>query len=60
MSSPSGESRFEIDLHEPPKEGAILDTGTIVYRVLRILPGRRDFPSLMEVERVAGPGQFGS
>lgn len=58
MSSPGGESRFEIDLAEPPKEGAILNAGTMVYRVLRILPGQRDFPSVIEVEWVAGPGQF--
>jgi hypothetical protein len=58
ISSPDGETWFEIDLEEPPKEGALLDTGRLVYRVVRVVAGGGDFSSFVAVERVAGPDEF--
>jgi hypothetical protein len=31
ISSPGGESRFEMDLDDPPAEGDVIDPGTMVY-----------------------------
>jgi hypothetical protein len=53
ISSPEGETWFEIDLDEPPREGALLDMGAAVYRVVRIVGGQGDFSSFVAVERIA-------
>jgi hypothetical protein len=53
-SSP-GQARFELELDDAPTEGEMIARGTMVFRVVRVLPGFRDFPSVIEVERLAGP-----
>jgi hypothetical protein len=52
-------SRFEIELDEPPIEGGAIDPGSMVYKVLRVLPGEGEFDGIIEVEGRAGPAEFG-
>jgi hypothetical protein len=59
LSSPGGESRFEMDLDDPPAEGDVIDPGTMVYKVRTIVRlAAETSPGVIEVERVAGPGQY--
>jgi hypothetical protein len=51
------EGRFEFDRHEPLSVGYIITRLTVIYRVLRVLPGNDDGGcyGIVEVERVGGP-----
>jgi hypothetical protein len=53
VSSPGGQSRFELELDEPPKEGEFLEQMNMVYEVLRVVPE----VGVIEVRTAAGPGQ---
>ena len=51
----SDESQFEIERDEPPVEGEAIAPGSMVYKVLRVLPGEGEFDGIIEVEWQAGP-----
>ncbi len=51
-------SRFEAELDEAPKVGESLPRGTMVYRVRSVRLDHDDFDGVIEVERIAGPGQY--
>ncbi len=53
VSSPGGQSRFEFELDEPPKEGQFLEQMNMVYEVLRVVPEL----GVIEVRAAAGPAQ---
>jgi hypothetical protein len=56
ISGPGPESRFEIDLEEPPAEGSLFAPGRLSYKISAIvrLPGESS-PGVIEVEQVAEP-----
>jgi hypothetical protein len=48
-----------MDLDDPPAEGDVIDPGTMVYKVRTIVHlAAETSPGVIEVERVAGPGQY--
>jgi hypothetical protein len=49
--------RFELERDEPLVEGEVLGQGSMVYKVLRVLPGEGGFDSIAVVELMAGPAQ---
>jgi hypothetical protein len=49
--------RFEIERDEPLIEGEMLQQFTMVYEVMRVLPGEGGFDAVAEVELRSGPGQ---
>jgi hypothetical protein len=56
ISSPGVESRFEMDLAEPPAEGSVIAPGIPVYKVSAVvrLPSEVS-PGVIEVERITEP-----
>lgn len=56
----AGESRFEFAQDEPLKPGDFINPGTMVYRVLRILPDESDqYDAIVEAAWAAGPAEAG-
>jgi hypothetical protein len=53
VSSPVGQSRFELELDKPPKDGDFLSQLNMVYEVLRVIPEE----ARVDVRTAAGPGQ---
>jgi hypothetical protein len=53
-------SRFEFEPDEPLEEGDTFARLTMIYRVVRVLPGGGDFDAVVQVEHVGGPGESGS
>jgi|Tabmets5t2r1_1033131.scaffolds.fasta_scaffold04876_3 hypothetical protein len=56
ISGTGRDSRFEIDLEEPPAEGSVFAPGRMFYKVSAIvrLPSESS-PGVIEVEQVAEP-----
>ena len=50
--------RFEFERDEPFKNDDVLSRLTIIYKVLRVLPGN-GYDGVIEVDRVMGPAQTG-
>jgi hypothetical protein len=50
-------SRFDVERAEPPREGEAIAPGSMVYRVLRLLPGDEEYDGIIEAEWQAGPAQ---
>jgi hypothetical protein len=48
---------FELVRDEPLKAGDLINPGTIVYKVRRILPGEGDFDAVAVADWAAGPAQ---
>jgi hypothetical protein len=51
-------SCFEIEREEPPAVGEMLAPFTMVYEVMRVLPGEGDFDAIIKAEWRAGPAQY--
>jgi hypothetical protein len=49
--------RFEIERDEPLAVGDRISAGSMVYKVVRLLPGSGGFDAVVEVEWVMGPAQ---
>jgi hypothetical protein len=52
------EGHFEITRDEAFEPGEVFSQGTMIYKVLRVLPGSDDVAAVVEVERAGGPGGF--
>ena len=51
ISSSGGESRFEMDLDEPPAEGSVIASGTAGYKVIAVVSlASESSPGVIEVE----------
>lgn len=58
MSSSNAQGRFEHEQDEELGVGETFSTFTMTYRVLNVIPDHGDFDALVQVERIAGPGQI--
>jgi hypothetical protein len=59
LKNPNGrESRFELERDEELKAGDTIGQGTMIYKVVRILPDSDESDAVVEAEWLAGPAQF--
>jgi hypothetical protein len=52
-------SHFELERDEPLVEGETLGQGSMIYKVLRLLPAEGAFDAVAVVEWLAGPAEVG-